>query len=86
MKWLLSKLRGLKDIKRETLIKNSFLIPILSVVIISISHVISWYDLGNPMAWAIYLSVAVEIFALASVSAASIKRKVLFAPYLDWLH
>ena len=75
MKWLLSKLRGLRNIKKETVIKNSFLLPIISVVIISISHVISWYDLGNPIAWAIYLSVAVEIFALASVSAASIKIK-----------
>ncbi len=75
MKWLLSKLRQIGNVKKETLIKNSFLLPILSVVIISISHVISWYDLGNPMAWAIYLSVAVEIFALASVSAASIKIK-----------
>jgi len=75
MKWLLSKLRGLRNIKKENVIKNSFLLPIISVVIISISHVISWYDLGNPIAWAIYLSVAVEIFALASVSAASIKIK-----------
>lgn len=62
-----------KNIDRATIIRNSFLVPILSVVVISISHVISWYDLGNPFSWAIYLSVAVEIFALASVSAASIK-------------
>lgn len=58
--------------EREVLIKNSFLLPILLVVFMSISHVISWYDIGNPFAWAIYLSIAVEIFALASVSAASI--------------
>ena len=32
-----------------------------------------WYDLGNPISWAIYLSIAIEIFALASVSAATIK-------------
>lgn len=55
------------------LIRNSFLLPILLVVIMSISHVVSWYDIGNPLSWAIYLSVAIEIFALASVSAASIK-------------
>lgn len=72
MKKLLS---NLKKIERNTLIRNSFLLPILSVVAMSISHVISWYDLGNPFSWAIYLSVAVEIFALASVSAASIKMK-----------
>ena len=58
---------------RNTIIRNSFLLPILLVVIMSISHVVSWYDIGNPLSWAIYLSIAIEIFALASVSAASIK-------------
>ena len=58
---------------RDNVIRNSFLLPILLVVIMSISHVVSWYDLGNPYSWAIYLSVAIEIFAVASVSAASIK-------------
>jgi len=58
---------------KNTVIRNSFLLPILLVVIMSISHVVSWYDLGNPFSWAIYLSVAIEIFALASVSAATIK-------------
>jgi hypothetical protein len=72
MKKILSKL---SKIERTTVIKNSFLLPILSVVVMSISHVISWYDLGNPFSWAIYLSIAVEVFALASVSAASIKIK-----------
>lgn len=62
----------LKSLKREVLIKNAFLLPILLVVVMSISHVVSWYDIGNPFAWAIYLSVAIEIFALASVAAASI--------------
>jgi hypothetical protein len=58
---------------QRSIIRNSFLLPIILVVIMSISHVVSWYDLGNPISWAIYLSVAIEIFALASVSAASIK-------------
>jgi hypothetical protein len=58
---------------RDAIVRNSFLLPILLVVIMSISHVVSWYDLGNPRSWAIYLSVAIEIFAVASVSAASIK-------------
>lgn len=65
-------LTWLKGVKRETLVKNSFLLPIILVVIMSISHVVSWYDLGNPLSWAIYLSVAIEVFALASVSAASL--------------
>lgn len=62
----------LMSIKRETYVKNSFLMPILLVVVISISHVVTWYDIGNPFAWAMYLSFAIEIFALASISAASI--------------
>lgn len=58
---------------KNLIIQNSFLLPILLVVIMSISHVVSWYDLGNPMSWAIYLSVSIEIFALASVAAATVK-------------
>lgn len=65
-------LNWFKGMRRDVLIKNSFLFPILLVVAMSISHVVSWYDIGNPFAWAIYLSIAIEIFALASVSAASI--------------
>lgn len=71
----------LKNINKKTIIKNSFLLPILLVVIMSISHVVSWYDLGNPMSWAIYLSVAIEVFALASVAAASIK----FSRFSVWM-
>ena len=58
---------------KNSIIRNVFLLPIILVVIMSISHVVSWYDLGNPYSWAIYLSIAIEIFALASVSAATIK-------------
>lgn len=57
---------------KQTIIRNSFLVPILLVVIMSISHVVSWYQLGNPISWAIYLSIAIEIFALASVSASTL--------------
>jgi hypothetical protein len=42
-------------------------------MIISISHVVSWYDLSNPYSWAIYLSVAIEIAAMSSIAAASVK-------------
>lgn len=62
----------LKSIEKKTWIRNSFLLPILFVVIISISHTVTWYDIGNPLSWAMYLSVAIEVFALASISAASI--------------
>jgi hypothetical protein len=58
---------------KNVVIRNTFLLPILLVVIMSISHVVSWYDLGNPISWAVYLSIAIEIFALSSVAAATIK-------------
>lgn len=58
-----------------TIIRTLFLIPILLVAIISISHVISWYDLSNPISWAIYLSIAVEIAAMVSLAAATTKIK-----------
>lgn len=60
---------------RDSIIRNTFLLPILLVVAMSISHVVTWYGLGNPISWAIYLSVAIEVFALASVAAASIDIK-----------
>jgi hypothetical protein len=59
----------------ESLIRAAFLIPILSVAAISISHVVSWYDLANPMSWAIYLSIAVEIAAMSAIAASSVKVK-----------
>jgi hypothetical protein len=60
---------------KESIIRMAFLVPILSVAIISISHVVKWYDLANPISWAIYLSVAIEIAALSSIAAASVKVK-----------
>jgi len=47
----------------------SFLFPILLVAFVSIAHVTKWYGIGNPMSWAIYLSVAVEVAALSSLAA-----------------
>lgn len=60
---------------KETMIRMAFLVPILSVAIISISHVVRWYDLANPISWAIYLSIAVEIAALSSIAASSVRVK-----------
>ena len=57
------------------IIRLAFLVPIILVAIISISHVISWYDLANPLSWAIYLSIAIEIAAMSSIAAASVKVK-----------
>jgi len=60
---------------KNSLIRSAFLIPILAVAAISISHVVSWYGLANPVSWAIYLSVAVEIAAMSAIAAASVRVK-----------
>lgn len=60
---------------KKGIIRGTFLVPIILVMIISISHVVSWYDLSNPFSWAIYLSLAIEIAAMSSISAASVKIK-----------
>ena len=55
----------------NNIIVTSFLIPILFVAFVSISHVTTFYGLSNPFSWAIYLSVAVEIAALAALAGIS---------------
>ena len=53
--------------------RTMFLAPILLVAGISISHVVSWYNLANPINWAIYLSIAIEIGAMTALIAATNK-------------
>lgn len=60
---------------RDNIIRGLFLIPIILVGLISISHVVAWFGLTNPVSWAIYLSVAVEVAAMVSLAAASVKIK-----------
>lgn len=55
--------------------RTMFLIPILLVAGISISHVVSWYDIANPFNWAIYLSIAIEVGAMTALVAATNKIK-----------
>lgn len=64
----------------RTAIYISFLVPILAVAFVSISHVTTWYGLTNPVSWAIYLSVGIEIAALSALAAISAKmgKKVYF--------
>ena len=52
-----------------------FLVPILLVAGISISHVVAWYDMANPINWAIYLSIAIEVAAITALVAATNKIK-----------
>ena len=52
-----------------------FLVPIILVAFISISHVVTWYDMANPINWAIYLSVAIEIAAMTALVAVDSRIK-----------
>lgn len=65
----------LNKLKKFNWTKNMFLVPILLVAGISISHVVSWYDMANPISWAIYLSIAIEVGAMTSLIAATKKIK-----------
>ena len=55
--------------------RTMFLIPIILVAGISISHVVAWYDIANPINWAIYLSIAIEVGAMTALVAATNKIK-----------
>jgi hypothetical protein len=64
----------------KTLIIAAFLIPIITVAIVSISHVTKWYGISNPVSWAVYLSIGIEIAALSALAAisANMGKKVYF--------
>jgi hypothetical protein len=55
----------------KTIIIAAFLVPIITVAVVSISHVTMWYGLSNPFTWAIYLSIGIEIAALSALAAIS---------------
>jgi hypothetical protein len=65
----------------KSLVYIAFLVPILTVAFVSISHVSTWYGLSNPLTWAMYLSVGIEIAALSALAAISAQmgRKVYFS-------
>ena len=58
----------------------AFLVPIITVAVVSISHVTKWYGISNPISWAIYLSIGIEIAALSALAAiaAQMGKKVYF--------
>jgi hypothetical protein len=64
----------------KTIIYAAFLVPIITVAIVSISHVTTWYGISNPLSWSIYLSVGIEIAALSALAAiaAQMGKKVYF--------
>lgn len=73
-KWVSDNLR--------TIIISSFIVPILLVAFVSISHVTTFYGLANPLSWAIYLSVAIEIAALGALAGISANMgKFIYVPF-----
>lgn len=64
----------------KTIIYVAFLVPILAVAFVSISHVTTWYGISNPLSWSIYLSIGIEIAALSALAAISAQmgKKVYF--------
>lgn len=66
----------------EKIVYFAFLVPIVTVAIVSISHVTSWYGLTNNSTWSIYLSFGVEIAALAALAAISVNMgKNVYMPF-----
>jgi hypothetical protein len=64
----------------KTVIVLAFLIPIITVAVVSISHVTKWFGISNPISWAVYLSFGIEIAALSALAAISAQmgKKVYF--------
>lgn len=67
----------------KTIIYIAFLVPILTVAVVSISHVTKWYGISNPLSWAIYLSIGIEIAALSALAAISAQMgKKVYFPFI----
>lgn len=67
---------------RRKLVFLAFLVPIIAVAFVSISHVTSWYSVANPMKWATYLSVGIEVAALSALAGFSVNLGRLLYPPL----
>ncbi len=68
---------------RDGVIRTSFIIPILVAAGISVYHVVAWYGIMNPFAWAVYLSVGVEIAALSALAGMTARmNKFVYVPFL----
>jgi hypothetical protein len=66
----------------KTIIYISFLVPIISVAIVSISHVTTWFGITNPSSWSLYLSIGIEIAALSALAAISAQMgKKVYVPF-----
>ena len=61
--------------KKLLKIKNMFLIPIALTMVVSIIHVVTWYDMANPIKWSIFMSIAIEVGAMTALVAATNRIK-----------
>jgi hypothetical protein len=67
---------------KEKVIRISYIIPILIAAGISVYHVVAWYGIMNPLSWAIYLSVGIEIAALSALAGMTSKmNKFVYFPF-----
>jgi len=62
----------------KTIVLTSYLLPILSSVIVSLFHVITWWEITNELRWAVYLSVAIEVAVLSAIAGSKISNLVWF--------
>lgn len=61
----------------------AFLVPIIAVAFVSISHVTSWYGIANPNSWAIYLSVGIEVAALSALAGFTVGLgRLIYFPFI----
>jgi hypothetical protein len=67
---------------KEKAIRISYIIPILIAAGISVYHVVAWYGIMNPVAWAVYLSIGIEIAALSALAGMTTKmNKFVYFPF-----
>ena len=62
----------------RTITLTSYLLPILFAVIVSLAHVVTFWEISNPASWAIFLSVAVEVAVLSSIAASKLSNWAWF--------
>jgi hypothetical protein len=62
----------------RTITLTSYLLPILFAVIVSLAHVVTFWEISNPASWAIFLSIAVEVAVLSSIAASKISNWAWF--------
>lgn len=70
----------IQSIKKHyrTITLTSYLLPILFAVIVSLAHVVTFWEVTNPASWAIFLSIAVEIAVLSSIAASRLSNWAWF--------